>query len=70
MISRIWATLKSPEFWHGFTHAFDIFPDPEIRGYLHKSEAEAIASDWGKVGGDMRRVIDELERKIAEEKAK
>lgn len=65
----IWSTLKSPHFWRGFTHAFDLFPVSErIRVSSHRSDGEAIASDWLAVGGDMRKVLSYLERRLAEER--
>lgn len=63
ILSRIWATLKSREFWIGYSQAFNLFPFPEdYRGYPHKSVEDALRSDWEAVGGDMWKAIDEFER--------
>jgi hypothetical protein len=56
IMSSIWSTLKSRDFWIGYSQAFNLFPHPEdYYRYPHKSEAEALAADWRTVEDDLRR---------------
>lgn len=51
-LSSIRATLTSRAFWSGYSQAFDLFPFPEDY-YPHRSDTDAIHSDWKDVGRDM-----------------
>lgn len=55
------------DYLTGFCQAFDWLSVPDIQGYPHRNEAEALEGDWRKVGDTMRKVIGELEKTIAEE---
>lgn len=40
-------------------------PSPQITGYPHLSEMDALKSDWSRIGLDMRTVIERENGKIA-----
>ena len=58
-------------FWTGFASVFDLFGVQSQRRYdalmkdlgrdPHKTDAEAIRSDWEAVGGDLRKALDRVE---------
>lgn len=55
------------DYLTGFCQAFDWLYVPDIQGYPHRNEAEALEGDWRKVGDAMQKVIGELESTIKKE---
>jgi hypothetical protein len=59
---RIYERYPRPSFANGFARALDLFgrgfrsPLPNKPG--HEIDAEAIASDWAAIGGDLRKAME------------
>lgn len=57
------------DYLRGFCNVFagaehiSLFP-AKLDGYPRRSEADALRSDWETVGGDMRKVMGDLDRAI------
>lgn len=58
--------MRWKTFWQGFLEGLaslaSIFPTFDVQGYPHKSEKDALASDWRAIEGDMGTVFRSGER--------